>query len=825
MASAQVLPNSVASSRKQGHLEAGKKRLEEFRKKKAAKKASSAGQLPSADADHYEKLSQNNGNMVDGPTSTIDSDIVMSPPVPIGPDERNFIDSSQNIEFRSFGGTSATSTAQFTRNFESYDDSLQEVEKNEVHKLHGNSGFSNVANGYYDNWRENNEFIPSMGNNFGSPSKDQYLAIDMVHSKTSIDENISTSGFPTTEVLPDGNRNSSTIYLSASDPSRSYHNSKLPEKLESNSMQNRVGIDSSSAQTSGNEDSASVLDNSKLGGSLSYGNTSGTVKGGAEIANAINRHLKVNSEHWQASEPSSTDFSATFKGSSNVVSSISYGTTSDRSRPSFLDSLGVNKVSKSQMPYKEARKANSVSSFDNSKDEELFSQWQPSLENNSVDHSNLRILDINSEKESFMNSTIPLRNDQGVKHNMESYQNFPPHGQDEDFAALEQHIEDLTQEKFSLQRALDKSQMLAQNLAAENSSLTESYNQQGKVINQLKSDMEKLQEEIKAQFLALDSVQMEYANAQLECSAADERAKILASEVISLEEKALRLRSNELKLEKQVENLNSEISSFRRKVSILEKEHQDFQFTIDALQEERKLLQSKLRKASVSENGNEEKKPYSDRRDAATLTEDLELQNELFMKKKGLLPAKVSTVKWHAAHDEFHGAEHLDMARGESSFHETMLDSTLNTSEDVGPSVSLASSTSGTSVIYEDTSVGIPQDQIRMIGNISSLISELAVEREEMMRALKIESSNCFMLKDLNKDLTQKLEAQTQRLELLTAQQMANEVVLTKPIDMHIINDTTQYADEGDEVVERVLGWIMKLFPGGPAKRRTSKLL
>ncbi|XP_072964899.1 protein BLISTER isoform X2 [Typha angustifolia] len=794
MASAQVLPNSVASSRKQGHLEAGKKRLEEFRKKKAAKKASSAGQLPSADADHYEKLSQNNGNMVDGPTSTIDSDIVMSPPVPIGPDERNFIDSSQNIEFRSFGGTSATSTAQFTRNFESYDDSLQEVEKNEVHKLHGNSGFSNVANGYYDNWRENNEFIPSMGNNFGSPSKDQYLAIDMVHSKTSIDENISTSGFPTTEVLPDGNRNSSTIYLSASDPSRSYHNSKLPEKLESNSMQNRVGIDSSSAQTSGNEDSASVLDNSKLGGSLSYGNTSGTVKGGAEIANAINRHLKVNSEHWQASEPSSTDFSATFKGSSNVVSSISYGTTSDRSRPSFLDSLGVNKVSKSQMPYKEARKANSVSSFDNSKDEELFSQWQPSLENNSVDHSNLRILDINSEKESFMNSTIPLRNDQGVKHNMESYQNFPPHGQDEDFAALEQHIEDLTQEKFSLQRALDKSQMLAQNLAAENSSLTESYNQQGKVINQLKSDMEKLQEEIKAQFLALDSVQMEYANAQLECSAADERAKILASEVISLEEKALRLRSNELKLEKQVENLNSEISSFRRKVSILEKEHQDFQFTIDALQEERKLLQSKLRKASVSENGNEEKKPYSDRRDAATLTEDL-------------------------------GAEHLDMARGESSFHETMLDSTLNTSEDVGPSVSLASSTSGTSVIYEDTSVGIPQDQIRMIGNISSLISELAVEREEMMRALKIESSNCFMLKDLNKDLTQKLEAQTQRLELLTAQQMANEVVLTKPIDMHIINDTTQYADEGDEVVERVLGWIMKLFPGGPAKRRTSKLL
>ena len=45
-------------------------------------------------------------------------------------------------------------------------------------------------------------------------------------------------------------------------------------------------------------------------------------------------------------------------------------------------------------------------------------------------------------------------------------------------AHLLQHIEDLTQEKFSLQRALDTSRALAESLAAENSSLTESYNQQ-----------------------------------------------------------------------------------------------------------------------------------------------------------------------------------------------------------------------------------------------------------------------------------------------------------------------------------------------------------
>lgn len=57
------------------------------------------------------------------------------------------------------------------------------------------------------------------------------------------------------------------------------------------------------------------------------------------------------------------------------------------------------------------------------------------------------------------------------------------------------------------------------------------------------------------------------------------------------------------------------------------------------------------------------------------------------------------------------------------------------------------------------------------------------------------------MLKDLNKDLSQKLEAQTQRLELLTAQRMANENLPTRPAESNIMLDGTQYADEGDEVL------------------------
>ncbi|XP_058739358.1 uncharacterized protein LOC131655554 [Vicia villosa] len=52
----EVLPNNSASSRKQEHVEAGKRRLEEFRKKKAderVKKATSSGSVPNSDACHW----------------------------------------------------------------------------------------------------------------------------------------------------------------------------------------------------------------------------------------------------------------------------------------------------------------------------------------------------------------------------------------------------------------------------------------------------------------------------------------------------------------------------------------------------------------------------------------------------------------------------------------------------------------------------------------------------------------------------------------------------------------------------------------------------
>lgn len=394
----------------------------------------------------------------------------------------------------------------------------------------------------------------------------------------------------------------------------------------------------------------------------------------------------------------------------------------------------------------------------------------------------------------------------------------------DDFAALEQHIEDLTQEKFALQRALDASRTLAESLAQENSSLTDAFNQQGAVVNQLKADLEKKQEEIGAQLLVLNTLKMESENAQLECSAADERAKMLASEVISLEEKALRLRSNELKLERQLETLNGDLTSNRRHCSSLEKERTDLRSTIDALQEEKKLLQSKLRKIAVNDNFDvrSNSKNSRDLKDACTSTEDIGIEVLNLPAMGGLFLARQDDV-----HTRIPTTEALLQSINVQEVSDAQSGGATSST-----SFSLSSFTEATNSLNSDQRTDllhlpttIPSDQKRMVDSINSLIEELALEKESLARSLRAESAEAAMLRASNREFSQKLEAQTQRLELLISQNMAHEGHLVGPRNLHNMHEEIEYVDEGDEVVERVLGWIMKLFPGGSSKRRTSKLL
>ncbi|CAN7126984.1 unnamed protein product [Brassica rapa subsp. narinosa] len=474
----------------------------------------------------------------------------------------------------------------------------------------------------------------------------------------------------------------------------------------------------------------------------------------------------------------------------NITSSYSPKSEASvkKNRPSFLDSLNISRAPETQYQESETHGALVASSRTGSQfvGGDGFGTSSLPYPSGKTDSNGPSLKSGASDShypfENLRSPVFPVAN--GV---MPGFSDYSMPKQNDDFSTLEQHIEDLTQEKFSLQRDLDASRALAESLASENSSMTDTYNQQRSIVNQLKDDMEKLHQQIQAQMGELESVRNEYGNAQLECNAADERSQILASEVISLEDKALRLRSNELKLERELESAQAEMSSYKKKLQSLEKDRQDLQSTIKALQEEKKVLQTMVQKASSGGKSTALDKSSTSSKHASTSTEGLAISDTM----------------------------------------------TGSSNQETDSTDLLGSDLSNTAIIHETGQLtlegfplSVPADQMRLIENINTLIAELAIEKEELVQALSTELSKTARVKELNKELSRKLEVQMQRLELLTAQNMAiDNVSPAKQPDSHVVQERPPIADEGDEVVERVLGWIMKMFPGGPSKRRTSKLL
>ncbi|PON36106.1 BLISTER [Parasponia andersonii] len=797
MASAQVLPNPVASSKKQGHLEAGKRRLEEFRKKKAAeraKKASSTSQIQASEVNLNEKqpleaehvrvtdtsgagTSDGHGNAVSEALNNNENsfDSILKSEQVSSNDSRSSHFLTNDYSSFSLDQTVKRANGQ---EFKIYGD-LGVGGPLDVNQIHGKSNdMENYTGGLvrfpYETPGQSIALRSQGSQDFESSiSQLSSNRIDESHLKgerfLTEDHTISDAGASRASVTATSPQNSiGTVLQSESSYDSGTKSSSLYEDLIRPTT-NRIGFAHEIAQN--------------MHGSGNFRDPISSQSGKENISSSTIGQFSMDN--------GPVSFQSDFRSSSNHVPlySVTNETSSRRSRPSFLDNLNVPRASSGTHLQQDEHIKDSFSSNNlKSKSMDILGSSpfdMPSTYSESLgpfskldSQSNSHAFEpsVNSVSGGIVGDLPKLSvNENGMERKHEFY--LPR--QNEDFSALEQHIEDLTQEKFSLQRALEASRVLSESLVAENSSLTDSYNQQRGVVEQLKSDMEQLQEEIKAQLVELEAVRNAYTNVQLECNAADERAKLLASEVISLEEKALRLRSSELKLERQLENSQAEISSYKKKLSSIEKDRLDLQSTIDALQEEKKLLQSKLRKASTSGKSIDVTKSITHKKDVSTSTEDL---------------------------------------ADEDTITDTPSQEVLDTSL-------IGSDTSDSSMLPVNGYSNIPLDQMRMIQNINALIAELALEKEELIQTLASESSQCSKLKELNNELSRKLEAQTQRLELLTARSMVNENISARQPNPRDMRDNIQYADEGDEVVERVLGWIMKLFPGGPSRRRTSKLI
>eukprot|EP00252_Welwitschia_mirabilis_P024781 TRINITY_DN7466_c0_g2_i1.p1 TRINITY_DN7466_c0_g2~~TRINITY_DN7466_c0_g2_i1.p1 ORF type:complete len:722 (+),score=199.44 TRINITY_DN7466_c0_g2_i1:568-2733(+) len=718
---------------RQGHLEAGKRRLEEFRRKKAGGKAKQvvASQNVNSQTNVDTILGQTaenyHANVVDAKESIEFKSVDSSFPKAV--DNKNL--KSQALATQN----EDSSTRVLTNGLENGNLQITQEDKGENKIVSSNSDFSKVSTS-----------SPAIGEHLNSRRMISMQRTDTEDGVTLSNGEAEIKGLSryaffqlhehsSSQNLPKSRTNSHDMLNEL--PAKDAHSNEFKKNTQTVSMTLDHSLPSS--RSIYNSDNQSDFSNS----TVNQGEYKGAIKETQFQYSSFNNNSTLRN-HEDSSSHSA--LSTWFESSKNIR----------RSRPSFLDSITT--------PSQQSEKKNEISGLD------LHQQDKENI----VDQNGLRF---NDEK---MESDYDL----GTANRFLKQQLDLSPQKNDDFAALEQHIEDLTQEKFALQRALDSSRALAESLAQENSSLTDAFNQQGAVVNQLKADLERKQEEINAQLVVLNALKCESENAQLECSAADERAKMLASEVISLEEKALKLRSNELKLEKQLERLQEELNSKRRNIHNMEKEQTELQSTIDALQEEKRQLQSKLRKTASVEFSDTQptSKSSKDVKDACTSTEDLALDIQL--------DTHVSQTFEGSRFDETTSSEYPEERQS-----------------------------------VPKLPVVVPDEQQKIISNISSLIDELASEKDKLTRALRQEVAETARLKASNQDLSQKLEAQTQRLELLISQNMAHEGHPPDSVNYSNIHEEIQYVDEGDEVVERVLGWIMKLFPGGSSKRRTSKLL
>ena len=115
------------------------------------------------------------------------------------------------------------------------------------------------------------------------------------------------------------------------------------------------------------------------------------------------------------------------------------------------------------------------------------------------------------------------------------------------FTALQQHIEELTEDKMTLQRGLNRQQQMAEELSRENQMLTEQYNVQARTVESLQKKIQRYEDELEAQVLSLEGLSSERDTARTLAQEASSRATLIAAVAVELEQKLLAEKVREIK--------------------------------------------------------------------------------------------------------------------------------------------------------------------------------------------------------------------------------------------------------------------------------------
>eukprot|EP00798_Chlamydomonas_sp_ICE-L_P025114 gene25114-10755_t len=206
------------------------------------------------------------------------------------------------------------------------------------------------------------------------------------------------------------------------------------------------------------------------------------------------------------------------------------------------------------------------------------------------------------------------------------------------FTVLQEHIDELTEQKLELLRGLAQQNRLAADLAEENSKANDRLNDQAKEFAELRKKVKQYELEMHAQALALQSMDMDRDSARAHISEASERSNLLASEVVALEQQLLngkaayneasersnllasevvaleqqllngkaaklklerKLEERDGQLERELEERGGQISRLERQVAAFQRDHKEHEEETAQMQLDKRNLVVKLKQTEA----------------------------------------------------------------------------------------------------------------------------------------------------------------------------------------------------------------------------------
>lgn len=360
MASAQVL-------RKQEHLEAGKRRLEEFRKKKAAdraKKVASISQLQSADVSLYvQPLENEQVRVMDSDGAGISDGVGESVTKVINNDNKK-IEIFQNSEPCSSDIYAKPPFS--TKDYKAFSaDSVQTQVNDQGFNRYDASGFLGLVGQLAKEKNDDGGIHAGAEGSAYEIVSDQSIAFPQAIRDT--DSSSSQSNFHRMEETQQKDHKSSLKSFTVIDPgisqvplanasSENSGNAILPNNYGYANM--RSSADSVHPITTAKQSAFGV--GQDVPGSVDFNVHMLSNKEDKKLSSSFGYLPSTHGASPLASESSSTSFAFDVRGSSNHLPlySVTPETNARRSRPSFLDSINVPRVpSASHLPLTEPGKA------------------------------------------------------------------------------------------------------------------------------------------------------------------------------------------------------------------------------------------------------------------------------------------------------------------------------------------------------------------------------------------------------------------------------------------------------------------------------------